>query len=180
MNRTRLIDWLGMAAAFAVLAGLGGGLLGHDIAAISGLSSDQRELAARLEFLTNVHDRVNRANAAVAQLGQRATVLGQKVPMTLDTEAFYSEAMELADRCGVRLYSIQPGDTDVIESFARQSIAISAEAEYEPVCLFLQGLQHLSRLVKIERIEITGQNENGDCEIHVNLHIFSQQNEATA
>lgn len=84
----------------------------------------------------------------------RMEELLNRIPSNPDEASFLAQLSELSNDAGVRIREFDPGVANDSGKYANMEIDIVAEASYEALCRFLDGLTKLPRLSEVTALSL--------------------------
>ncbi len=169
----RRIDQVMLALTVIVAAGLAVAFLGRGVSALRYVKSQEESLVERLEYLTEVAAMFGEGEETLTFLQERTEQLNERLPMRVDYQSFYSTLTNIAEREGVDLLEVTQQDIRSEPDYLELPVAIRAEATYEDLYAFLNGLRTMPRLVKVFSIEIGMTDEIPICSVDLDIRIYS-------
>ena len=170
---TRIIDWAALAAVLAVALLAAYVLVGNSLRKLEGLEEEQRGLSAELEHLTEVADVVARGETALRTLEAGMQQLDERLPLSMDFEAFYGSLADFAKECDVAIAALQPGEASEIEDYVVMPVSFAAHARYEDFQRFVFQIGNLPRLNTVQQLRIAASETPGLCDIEMTVNLYA-------
>ena len=96
------------------------------------------------------------------------------VPVTADLPQFILDADDAASRAGVEFLSITPSEPEPgVTTPTQVKLALTAKGEYQPLLAFLDELLRMRRLVLLDGITITTDEETGALNAALDARMFT-------
>lgn len=111
-----------------------------------------------LEKFLETEDRIRRENREANELlSDRKKYLDdllQRIPNKANEDTFLAQLSKIARQSGVAIKNFSPGNPVMMQRHARLDIDISANASYEGICHFLNGVAKMPRLCQITSFDV--------------------------
>ncbi|MFG0335107.1 MAG: type 4a pilus biogenesis protein PilO [Maioricimonas sp. JB049] len=169
----RSLHAIGIAVACVILIG---GLL----FVRRSLAAERTSLDTRITEAENVLSKAESVRTGHAQLKRRLEKLQQRtgelmarIPDTAREAEFLAQLSGLAGESHLSIRSYRPDSPVATERYQHLDIELAAAGTFESLCQFLEGLESLPRLCRLNRLEIeSGSGEDGAYPITMKLRIF--------
>ncbi len=134
------------------------------------------QLAATSDFLNTAGDVKSRNEELTRQLSERESHLDQlmsRLPESPNESDFLAELTGLAQQTHLTIRDYRPGAPKEEKNYNYVEIALSGNATYESLCRFLKGLQSLSRVSRVTKLDISNPDQSADeYAINMSLRIY--------
>jgi Tfp pilus assembly protein PilO len=178
-NRIRAIDACALSGTLGVVVLVGYVTLGSSLASIRDLAAERQALTVRLNYLTEVADKVGQGEEELDRLAEQMGQLTHRLPDTIDFASFYGEFTDLAAIHHVEVADLAPGDVSTKHDYVKMPVTLKAEATLDDFHAFLFAVTGLERLVKVEVLGIGASGRPHFCSIDMTVSIYALNEKAT-
>lgn len=93
-----------------------------------------------------------------------------KIPDLPQEAEFLGQLTQLSDQCGLALSDFRPGPHATRENYTEFDVQLTGRGRYESICRFLDSIDHLPRLCKLNDLRLAGADESGEeCQVELRL-----------
>lgn len=110
-----------------------------------------------------------RTESEVAVLLQQIDRHHKRLPEEPDPSWLVKEVMEVAERDGVQLTSIEQSPPETLERFVRLVVSLQFNASYHQLGRFLDDIERCTLFIRVERLEFNSADAQGVAPIQLTL-----------
>jgi len=169
-----IVDALGLAVTVAAVATLAFVFIGSSLNRHNSLEDQRQQLQAKTAYVDQLETVLNIGTATQQTLAEYVAAADYDFPAELDFPEFFNPLAGNARLTDVRLMQVEPGSVSVTDKYTAMNIAIMANSSFSDFCSFLYELENMPRLVKLESLKLTPEEDGDMCNIHFVVSIFAK------
>jgi type IV pilus assembly protein PilO len=148
----------------------------RDVELTREMESRQRALAD-LERSTAGIDDVNRK---IKDLQEAIQFFESKLPQEKEVETVLEQVWKMAETNSLKAKTIRSGKTERTANYSEQQVEISLSGDFNGFYLFMQSLERLPRLTRVEDMSLTKVSDReGEMQAKLTLSIFFEPTNTT-
>lgn len=157
LRRDSLITIIGLSVVVALFT---------FVVYLPGLKNKQQlhqEIAEIQQSICEIPKKVKHLEQLHQQLDQRQSFvnrLSQRIPTDKDTHQVLQRVALLAKTSSLTVSELNPGDSELHETYIRQPFLLNVSGPYSGLMQFLNGLDQEDRLFTISKVSLSKQNGN--------------------
>ncbi len=135
----------------------------------------RQEIRQLQEIIQRTSEIAKQHKTLTAQLDtskKSAAELMQRIPAAPRESDFLTQICQLANRTGLEVADYHPGVIEKRENHHEKEVKVNASGEYEPLCKFLELIDHLPRLCRLTRLEIGTEEMGSKLRIEMIFRIY--------
>jgi Tfp pilus assembly protein PilO len=168
----RILHYSGVLAMVASIAA------SYSLLHVPILSDTQRtqekieELSLSVENAAAIREQHQKVSERLSVVKQTITTVQQRVPREADSGQFLEEVSRIASEEKLTIKDFEPGTATERNGYAQMEVTLSARGRYVSICTFFERLAKLTRLSKVQHLELTASGNAIEYPIKATLIIY--------
>lgn len=144
-------------------------------------AKQQKDLQFRKELFLKRSKELSLADKSLKQHGKILDMnkgalksLNERIPESVEIGAFLRELDSLMNKRGIRLLSVQPLPPQIKKNYTRIPIHLIFNGSYINVYHLLHDLESMTRILVIEKLNISKPSISTDCRVDLTVSVFER------
>jgi Tfp pilus assembly protein PilO len=166
------IDHIGRATLVIVLGAFLVVISHRAVRPLLGAQERVRSLTEAVNILASTEAGIEELSAEIEAVSNELAATKAMLPPTAKLDAFLEQLNQLAAESGVTIEQLRPGDVSSHPLYRDLTIDIRVSGSFADVYALLRRLETGDRLVRIDRLQITGAGRDDACVGQLSIALY--------
>ncbi len=172
MLEPRKVDLFGRTALILLLAGFAVLLSRQAVQPLMAARQNMGGFREALGILGDAEQTLDRLQSEIMTVSSEIESSQGQLPQSLSLDAFLVWVGSAAERTGIRVDQVTPGQVEELGQYRQQRLAFRVTGSYSAIHRFLKELEEGEHLSRVEGLRVARLGEGRECVAEIRLLLF--------